>query len=383
MGGWGEAMAGSFRHAVMIAGLGALGAIVFFAFGCWLHRMGVFAVARRLLWSVRGAFLALALFGFILWAGTKPNLGLGPLPQVGDGEPNAAEHVISPEQVEAGFALAHAGTNETWDFSAPAGVSEHAPWRLRGANRNRFALASDTNAPWAFMLGTNVIDGFSVSSSGMLVPKFAGERYVPHSRNFTFFAPLFADLGAVPMVNWAAAGVESGFWWTSTPSNSVVLTWHDFLYNRDPSTPVSFQAEFFWNGDFIYRYDLSRCGGRGATALPDGIISNALAGAFNGGYGECAEPATNLTSLLYRRVEPADLLDAGLDISDLHKPGHGSARDPSGEGCADPDGVHCAEVVFKEGGGVRDVGIADLKAHLGELVEHALEGLVLSPRYPL
>ena len=97
----------------MFVGLGTLGAIVIFAFGWCLYRLGVFAVARRLLVSVRGMFLALALFGLIVWAGTKPNLGLGPLLQLGDGETNVVEYVISPEQVEAGFALANIGTNET------------------------------------------------------------------------------------------------------------------------------------------------------------------------------------------------------------------------------------------------------------------------------
>ncbi|MBQ6339932.1 MAG: hypothetical protein IJI36_12385, partial [Kiritimatiellae bacterium] len=250
----------------LLVGMGLL------VFGVWLHRMGVFAVVRRMLWSIRGAFLTLALFGLIVWAGTKPNLGLVPLLQLGDGESNSVECVITPSQVEAGFALAHTGTNETWDFSAPAGASEHAPWRLRGANLDRFALNSQTNAPWAFMLGTNVFDGFSVSSSGVLVPKFADERFVPRVRlaatsaalptgttgilpvedgttgttgvspvdtNLFLFAPLFANLGAVPIVNWTAAGVESALWWTRTPSNSLVVTWHDFLYNRDPSTPVS------------------------------------------------------------------------------------------------------------------------------------------------
>ena len=245
----------SIQQFLQVVGVSLLVGMGLLVFGVWLHRMGVFAVARRVFWSARGAFLALALFGFILWAGTKPNLGLGPLLQLGDGETNTVEYVISPEQVEAGFALAHTGTNETWNFSAPAGASEHVPWRLRGANRDRFLLAADTNTPWAFMLGTNVFDGFTVSSSGMLVPKFAGERFVPRDRNFTFFAPFYSDLGAVPMVNWTAAGVESAFWWARTPSNSLVVTWHDFLYNRDPFTPVSFQAEFFWNGDFVYRYE--------------------------------------------------------------------------------------------------------------------------------
>ena len=340
-----------FQHASMAVGLAVLGGIAIVAFGAWLRRMGVFAVARRLFGSARGAFLALALLGFVLWAGTKPNPG--PLPQLGDGETNVLEYVITPEQVDAGFALARAGTNETWDFSAPAGASEHAPWRLRGANRDLFLLAADTNAPWAFMLGTNIFDGFSVFSSGALVPKFAGERFVPRDRNLTFFAPFLSDLGAVPTVNWAAAGVGSALWWTRTPSNSLVVTWHDFLCGRDPSAPASFQAEFFWNGDFVYRYDLSRAGD---------AVSSALAGAYNGGFGECAEPATNLTSLLYRRVEPADLLDGDRDGDGLSTAEevfvHGTDPGlPDTDGDGVPDGAEVAGGTDPLARGVPDADI--------------------------
>ena len=217
-----------FQLVLMYAGLGALGVLAFVAFGAWLDRMGVFAVARRVFWSVRGAFIGLAMFAFVLWAGTKPNLGLGPLLQLGDGETNVVEYSISPEQVEAGFVRAHAGTDETHDFSLPAAAHVHAPWRLRGANRDRFALNSQTNAPWAFPLGTNIFDGLLVSSSGALVPKFVGEPFVPRARraygeppsrrltgttgilpvdtNATVFAPFLADIGAVPQVNWPSSG---------------------------------------------------------------------------------------------------------------------------------------------------------------------------------
>ena len=412
----------SIQHFLLVAGVSLLIGMGLLAFGAWLRRMGVFAVARRLLWSARGAFLALALFGFIVWAGTKPNLGLGPLLQLGDGETNEVEHVITPSQVDAGFALARTGTNETHDFSMPVGANVHAPWRLRGANRNRFALNSQTNAPWAFPLGTNIFDGLLVSSSGALVPKFVGEPFVPRARrayeetpsrqltgttgvspvggsgvsplqlgptgttgilsvetNHFLFAPFLTDLGAVPQLNWPAPGEEgarSQFWWTRTPSNSLVLTYCDFLYNRDPSTPVSFQAEFFWNGDFIYRYDLSHCGALGERALPggsqlvatdsDGVITNVFAGAFNGGYGESAEPSTNLTSLLYRRVEPADLLDGDRDGDGLS-----SAEEifvyGTDPGLPDTDGdgvLDGAEIATGTNPLTRDVSDADILARV-------------------
>ena len=385
-------------HLLQAVGVSLLFGMAVFAFGAWLRRMGVFAVARRLLWSARGAFLALALFGLIVWAGTKPNLGLGPLLRLGDGETNEVEYVISPEQVEAGFVRAHAGTNETWDFSMPVGANVHAPWRLRGAKRDRFAINSQTNAPWAFPLGTNIFDGLLVSSFGALVPKFVGEPFVPRARrawaeaarvpllregtplgeakllslpdtNLFLFAPFFTDLGSVPQLNWPAPGEEgarSQFWWTRTPSNSLVVTWNDFLYNRDPSTPVSFKAEFLWNGDFVYRYDLSRCGGRGATALPDGIVTNAFAGAFNGGYGERAPATTNLTSLTFRRVVEEDLY-----VGDRDGDGLTSAEEifvyGTDPGLPDTDGdgvLDGAEIATGTNPLSRDVSDADILARV-------------------
>ena len=202
MGAWGGLFVEFFQQAVKAVGVSLLFGMAVFAFGAWLRRMGVFAVARRLLWSARGAFLALALFGLIVWAGTKPNLGLGPLLRLGDGETNEVEYVISPEQVEAGFVRAHAGTNETWDFSMPVGANVHAPWRLRGAKRDRFAINSQTNAPWAFPLGTNIFDGLLVSSSGALVPKFVGEPFVPRARR------AWAEAARVPLLREAPPKVK-------------------------------------------------------------------------------------------------------------------------------------------------------------------------------
>ena len=53
-----------------------------------------------------------------------------------------------------------------------------------------------------------------------------------------------------------------------TPSNSLILTWQNVLLHRLPENPVSFQVEFFANGDFTYRYDFSQ--------LPsDAVLTNA------------------------------------------------------------------------------------------------------------
>ena len=353
------------QHFFQVAGVCALGAIALFAFGWWLHRLGVFRIARPLFCSVKGAAVGLVLLVVVVWAETKPNSGSGPLLRSGGGATNAV-YAITQGQVDAGFALAEVRTNETHDFSMPIGANLHEPWRLRGANRDCFRINSTTNAPWAFPLGTNIFDGLLVSSSGVLVPKFLDERFIPRARlaatgttgilpvgdgstgttgilpvatNATFFSPFLANLGAVPLVNWPAPGEEGArslFWWTLTPTNSLVLTWREFLLNRDSSTPVSFQAEFLWNGDFIYRYDL-------------------------------ASINTNLTSLLYRRVVSED-----LDGGDRDGDGLSSADEifvygtdpglPDTDGDGIPDG---AEIVAGTNPFAREVSDADILARVG------------------
>ena len=57
-------------------------------------------------------------------------------------------------------------------------------------------------------------------------------------------------------MNWSLlpGGGESVFWYEQTASNSLVLTWHNALYNRDVNAPTNFQAELYADGRFDYRY---------------------------------------------------------------------------------------------------------------------------------
>ena len=105
----------------------------------------------------------------------------------------------------------------------------------------------------------------------------------------------------------------STFWSFLTPSNSLILTWQNVLLHRLPENPVSFQVEFFSNGDFTYRYDFSRLSS-------DDVLTNAYVIAAPGVgepfvlsrdepiEGECLSPSLdrNLTSLTFRRLEADD-----------------------------------------------------------------------------
>ena len=74
------------------------------------------------------------------------------------------------------------------------------------------------------------------------------------------------------------------------------------------------QAEFWANGRFAYRYDLSHCGGREATALPDGTIANVAIGASLGrlDWTTNAIP-TNVTSFAFHPLSPDDATNHDRD----------------------------------------------------------------------
>ena len=111
----------------------------------------------------------------------------------------------------------------------------------------------------------------------------------------------------------APCETKSAFWHLLTPSNSLVITWQNVLLHRLSENLVSFQVEFFANGDFTYRYDFSQ--------LPsDDVLTNAYVIAAPGIgepfvlsceeplEGECLFPTLdrNLTSLTFRRLEADD-----------------------------------------------------------------------------
>jgi hypothetical protein len=50
------------------------------------------------------------------------------------------------------------------------------------------------------------------------------------------------------------AAAPSVFWHAATPSNSLIATWENALHGRDAACPTNFQAEFFADGSFVYRY---------------------------------------------------------------------------------------------------------------------------------
>ena len=181
-----------------------------------------------------------------------------------------APPLIADEDFKRGFVLTQTLTNEIHNFSAPEGANVCEKWRKRGANEDAFALAATDETLWMFPFGTSVFSRVRVYSSGVVKP-IGADGVIEVFK---------ANLGIVPEANWgriifsrvervdrvdggASAfnseehEMQSCFWSFLTPSNSLQLTWQNVLFNREADLPISFQVEFFENGDFTYRYDLS------------------------------------------------------------------------------------------------------------------------------
>ena len=242
--------------------------------------------------------------------------------------------ILSQEDFARGFVLTHIGTNEVYDFTAPEGAIICEDWKAFGA-------AED----WIYL------EGEGVSSQGL-----GRERLRVHSDGWaailsptsTVFAareyyPFKTTLGIVPEANWdrivfnhvervdRVEGNESDFsrkgrkervdgqslfWHYLTPSNTLQLTWQNVLYNRERDLPVSFQVEFFENGEFICRYDLSSIRATiDSGDIPENFPSNILIGASSSHLYSVPFTLHPLPFTLYsfRRLDPDDSPGGDLD----------------------------------------------------------------------
>ena len=218
-----------------------------------------------------------------------------------DGPGYEAPPRLTTNQCIAGIALVSISTNASSWLAVPSNAVVHAPWTRYGVAEDTFWLPA-TN--WGFVIGTNAVDGVHVSSSGTLsfgLPKGSPRAaQMPDGTALSFLAPLQAGLGTVPQ--------GGRFWHAVTPSNSVLFTWQDVFAGRDSNSPVTFQAELFWNGDFAYRYAFTN----------ELSLTNFVVGAQHNGGGETY--ALNDTNLLADGLElrwrAFGWLDPGVDDHD-------------------------------------------------------------------
>jgi len=128
-------------------------------------------------------------------------------------------------------------------FAAPPdGATTNVRWLVRGACEDaiRIPFPGEDGFPWR----GGVVTALTAFACGEFRPN-ASTEYFP--------AP-FGDPVSLPPLGRQDANTPSVFWHAATPSNSLVATWENALYGRDAACPTNFQAEFFADGSFIYRY---------------------------------------------------------------------------------------------------------------------------------
>ena len=226
---------------------------------------------------------------------------------------------ITADDFRRGFVMTRIGTDEAFDFAAPSNAVVCADWRAFGAATDWIYVAL-TN--WAFQVATNDVDRLRIYAFGKIEPQIM-ESGGEIATNY-WFAPFMASLGIARQANWdwlAESDRPSQLWHYVTPSNTLQITWQNALLDRDTDTPVSFQIEFRTDGQFTYRYDLSRCGALGDRALPegwDGVITNGVIGAsFAGNAWTTNAIPTNVTSMTFYPLSPEDTVNPDPDNDGL------------------------------------------------------------------
>ena len=220
-------------------------------------------------------------------------------------------HTLDGDDFRRGFVLTRVGTDESFDFAAPAGADVCADWRAFGAASDR-AYVALTN--WAFRIGADDVECLRALSFGKVEPLVRLQDGAAATN--LWFAPFAAKLGVAPECNWPlVAGNEnaapedlapSQFWHFVTPSNTLQLTWQNVLLDRLTNTPVSVQMEVWPSGRFAYRYDFSR--------LDVEEVTNVLVGACFGGLEWATNSIpTNLTSLVFHPLLPEDAVNEDRD----------------------------------------------------------------------
>ena len=215
---------------------------------------------------------------------------------------------LTGDDFRRGFVMSRVGTDEQFDFAAPSNAVVCADWRAFGAATDWIYVAF-TN--WAFQVSTNDVGRLRVYAFGKIEPLIR-ETDSSIATNY-WFAPFMASLGIVPETNWdwlSESERSSQLWHYVTPSNTLQITWQNALLDRDTDTPVSFQIEFRTDGQFTYRYDLSR--------LNVDAVTNALAGAaFAGNAWTTNAIPADVTSMTFYPLSAEDAVNQDPDEDGL------------------------------------------------------------------
>ena len=271
-----------------------------------------------------------------IFASVKPNGGgnggnlRGPVPM---GEITITStnttRTITGDDFRRGFVMSRVGTDGAFDFTPPAGATVCSDWRAFGAASDWIYESVNwtvESGKWGTGSGEQGTGNGEQGTGGQTRLRIHSDGWA-EVKDGPVFSPFKAVLGIVPEANWnqmgngeqgTGNGGESQFWHFVTPSNTLQVTWQNALYGRDTNTPVSVQAEFWTDGRFTYRYDLSRCGGRGTTALPEGVITNiTIVASFAGNDWTTNAIPTNVTSMTFYPLSEEDAYDQDPDRDGL------------------------------------------------------------------
>ena len=126
----------------------------------------------------------------------------------------------------------------------PTNATGVVRWELRGAHDDAVRIPA---VGWNFRATDGFLDGLTILSRG---------EFRPDIRHATFARPFASEMSFLPRGRWNLLpdGGESRLWYAATPSNSLLVTCLNWLVDRNPNTPTNFQAEFFPDGTYAYRY---------------------------------------------------------------------------------------------------------------------------------
>ena len=135
------------------------------------------------------------------------------------------------------------------------------------------------------------------------------------------------------------------------------------MLNRDTDTPLSFQIEFRTDGQFTYRYDLSRCGGTGTTGVSP-VVNAVIGASFAGNAWTTNAIPTNVTSMTFYPLSAEDAVNPdpdndGLATIDELFVYHTDPRHPDSDYDGVPDGIEIANGTDPAGRDSDNDGLVD------------------------
>ena len=262
-------------------------------------------------------------------------------------------NVFNAAEQQTGYSFSDARADEAHDLTMPDNAQIAERIARRGAHNDGFYLFD----AWTNRLAREGLDlehpiwiqtdgTVTVRSPSPGIPIEELSLCTTYS-NITVYASLQGSYGFLPASRWPDFNV-SRIWTAVTDKGTRVITWEGALRDRDPAQPVSFQAEFFENGDIEYHYspvqtNFSGIGlYRGGATLAFDLSSVEPFNSSDGG------SATNVFHFPFSTLHLAYIGDLGDGSGDTDNDGltdweevkrhHTDPRDADTDGDGIPDG---------------------------------------------